>query len=612
MSRATTHEIERESEARQDRRAQLIEATMEAIRQFGISRITVAKVANLAGLSPGIVSFYFKGKEQLLLETLKSIAVDYEAAIGRALDRARGAEEALLAIVDVNLDEDICNPRTASVWYAFWGESQARDDYLRIFGRREAEMRERINGLVAEVAASGDFPGVDARAVARAFDALIDSFWEDCMADPDGFDRGACRATCAAYLRSVFPGRFEGGRVAAAALRGGRGGDAAEAGSIDGMLAPWTYRNAELFDIEMDVLVRRNWLLAGHVSELPEAGDYVTFEAAGERALVIRAADGSLRAFHNVCRHRGSRVVSGESGRCRRSIVCPFHGWTYNLDGSLKNVPAADTFADLDKSRHGLVPLELEVWHGFVFVRFAPGGPSLADEMAPVEHMVAPYRLEDMAPWAGRYRNEYDLNWKIIHDVDNEGYHVPMAHPGLQQLYGRTYRDLETGGVAFSTGIVDDAPARLWSVDRYKKILPGFDHLPEDNQRLWLYVGVFPNLVFAIYPDMMEYYMTVPLSVGRTAITGRAFALADDRREARAARWLNNRINVATDLEDRDLCRWLQEGVRSSVFPLDNLSALEHGVVGFHRRIKERIPVARLAEAPPAGRVAEVNATMRQ
>src|SRR5690606_26462242 len=150
------------------------------------------------------------------------------------------------------------------------------------------------------------------------------------------------------------------------------------------------------------------WLLAGHLSELPEAGDYVTLEAAGERALVIRAADGSLRAFHNVCRHRGSRVVSGESGSCRRSIVCPFHGWTYNLDGSLKNVPAADTFAGLDKSRHGLVPLELEVWHGFVFVRFAAGGPSLADEMAPVEHMVAPYRLEDMAHGDGRNRNEYD------------------------------------------------------------------------------------------------------------------------------------------------------------------------------------------------------------
>lgn len=592
-----------EAEPRQDRRAQLIEATMEAIRQYGISRVTVAKVAALAGLSTGIVNFYFKSKEVLLQQTLECLAGDYEAALRQALDRARGPVESLLAIVDVNLDEDILNPRTASTWYAFWGESQAREDYLRVFGRREAAMAARIDGLFEELAGGDGADPAGARALARAFDALIDSFFEDCMANAD-FDREACRATCRSYLGRVFPAHFDAATTSADSHA------RKPLENVAGMLAPWTYRNAELFDVEMDTLFRRNWLLAGHVSEMPGAGDYLTFEAAGERALVIRGSDGALRAFHNVCRHRGSRVVEGESGRCSRAIVCPFHGWSYHLDGRLKNIPAIDTFGDIDKRRHGLVPLAMETWHGFVFVRFDGDGPSLAEQLAPVEEMVAPYRLAEVQPVGERYRSEYDYNWKIIHDVDNEGYHVPMAHPSLQQLYGRDYQDLAIGDIVYSTGVIDDRPARLWSVDRYKRLLPGFDHLPADNQRLWLYVGVYPNLVFALYPDMLEYYMTLPMGVGRTAIVGRSYALADDRREVRVARYLNGRINQLTDREDRNLCKWLQEGVRSSVFPRDMLSDLEHGVVGFHRRLKRSIPVARLEQAPASGTLAAVNASM--
>ncbi|GJL82958.1 MAG: hypothetical protein DHS20C01_25920 [marine bacterium B5-7] len=597
-------------DSRQDRRAQLIEATMEGIRQFGISKTTVAKVATLAGLSPGIVNFYFKSKEQLLLETLKSIASEYESAVADALDRARGAEESLLAIIDVNLDEKILNPRTASVWYAFWGESQARADYLRIFGQREAAMQERVYSLFEALSESTERTSINARAVARAFDALIDSFWEDCMADPQGFDRGLSRETCVAYLNSVFPDRFAHDQSTVSDLPSSSKRRGSEDASVDGMLTTWTYRNSEFFDVEMDTLLKRQWMLVGHISEIANCGDYLTFDVAGERALVIRDKNGKLQAFHNVCQHRGSRVVEGERGNCPRSIVCPFHGWTYNLDGSLKNIPAANTFPGIDKKKHGLVALELEEWQGFVFVRFKSGGVSLAEQLKPVEHLVAPYRMAELQPRSKRYRKEYAYNWKIIHDVDNEGYHVPMAHPSLQQLYGKSYKDLEVDGVVYSTGIVDDQPARLWSVSNYKKILPRFDHLPDEHQRLWLYVGVFPNMVFAIYPDSVEFYMTLPLSVDRTAMIGASYVLTDERREVRVTRYLNDRINMLTDKEDRNLCKWLQEGVRSSVFPINMLSELEHGVLGFHRRIKERIPVARLADEPAPGTLKQVNDLM--
>ena len=92
---------------------------------------------------------------------------------------------------------------------------------------------------------------------------------------------------------------------------------------------------------------------------------------------MIRGKDGALRAFHNVCRHRAHAVVMGQAGRCRRAITCPYHGWTYGLDGRLKGIPAAETFAPFDQADYGLKPVELEVFCGFVFVRFAAGGPSV-------------------------------------------------------------------------------------------------------------------------------------------------------------------------------------------------------------------------------------------
>ena len=139
------------------------------------------------------------------------------------------------------------------------------------------------------------------------------------------------------------------------------------------MLAPWTYRSEELTALELEALFLSDWLLAGHASELPNTGDYTTFNIGGERAVLIRDEAGRIGAFHNVCRHRGSRVVSADRGHCQRTMVCPFHGWTYHLDGRLKQIPSPGTFDQLEIASNGLIPVELEVWHGFLFIRFRTG-----------------------------------------------------------------------------------------------------------------------------------------------------------------------------------------------------------------------------------------------
>lgn len=379
------------------------------------------------------------------------------------------------------------------------------------------------------------------------------------------------------------------------------------------MLPPWTYRSEEFTALEIERLFRRQWLLAGHVSDLPAPGDYLTFEAGGESALVVRGADHRLRAFHNVCRHRGARLLDRERGRCPLRITCPFHGWTYGLDGALRGVPAAATFDNLDPAAIHLAPLRLEVWLGFLFVRFAGDGPSVAQAMQPALDLLAPHRLPDLAPLPGtRFRQLRPYNWKVIHDVDNEGYHVPVGHPQLQELYGANYRDDWLGGVSVSFAPLNDQPGKSWSVRQYQKHLPAFDHLPPAHRRLWFYVGIFPSTVLAIYPESMEFYLSIPLSADATRFIGGAYALPDSRhdRAARLARYLGQRINRAADREDEAFARRLHDGMKSSAFPAPTLSSIERGVPALHEQIRRVLPVAALPEAPPPGEVARVNAQM--
>ena len=587
------------STARLDRRKQLIDATVSVIYRDGLSRLTLAKVATTAGLSTGIVNSYFKSKEQLLLDTLQVLVLEYETAVNKALDGEMSSEEALHRLVDALLSPGLCDPEKAAVWYAFMGESQTREGYNAAVRAREQVIRSRIAGIFSEFFEVFGDPEIDSLAIARGFDAMIDSFWAECAMTPDVFDHGAAKATCYGYLRSVLPGGFARSPQ-----------NETPRGTL---LAPWTYTSSELFRLERDELFHCNWMLIGHVSDFLKAGDYRTLDVGNERAIVIHDVTGELRAFHNVCRHRGSRVVSSTEGNCGHAIVCPFHGWTYELDGRLKNVPRADKFPNLDRSQEGLLPIDLEVWQGFVFVRFRGDGPSVADHLAPIMEQVSPYRLSEMKPCGNSYMaGEVSYNWKIFHDVDNEGYHVPAAHPELQELYGRTYRDSEIEGVPFTTGVVDDYVAQHWSVARYKSLLPEFDHLPKENQRLWIYISVFPNLVFFFYPEKAGFYMSLPLDVNRTLIIDREFALPDQRRETRAARYLSRRIDEITGEQDRNLVQWMHEAVRSSVYPRNNLSQLEQGVARFHEDLKRRIPVMAFETPPSPGLLAATNGRLKK
>lgn len=388
-------------------------------------------------------------------------------------------------------------------------------------------------------------------------------------------------------------------------------------GAPRGGLPAWTYDSEELTALETEHLFRRNWLIAGHVSEIPEPGDYMTFDAAGERSLTVRGHDGEVRSFHNLCRHRGSRVAEKPHGNCRHAMTCLFHGWSYGLDGRLRSIPAEDTFGGVDKTRLGLKPVEQQIWMGFVFVRFktpdaprAGDAPDIADIMAPAAAEIAAYKTADMVPLGPRFYCELDVNWKAMVDVDNEGYHVPVAHPSLNDLYGDEYQDTRLDdNIARSWGVFNNNP-RLWSVRQYMKLLPEMTHLPELNRRAWFYIGVWPAAVLYLYPDRVGYYDFRPISARKGVIAGRSYGLPDDRRETGAARYLSDRIDAVTADEDIQLIKWSWEGMRSSAYDDFILSDLEINVRGYHDVLRRRLPILNLPEPPAPGTFAAVNAEL--
>ncbi len=378
-------------------------------------------------------------------------------------------------------------------------------------------------------------------------------------------------------------------------------------------LPGWTYHTPALLKLEMSEVFLTHWQIVGHISNVPNAGDYMTFDMGPERALVVRGEDGELRAFHNLCRHRGSRVVTGESGHCKNAMVCPFHGWVYNLDGTLRGAAQPKSYPTLDKSEFGLRPIEMEVWMGFIFIRFKSGPHgSVAEHLAPYAAEMAMHSPEKMVPAAPVMTSELDVNWKSVCDVDNEGYHVAMAHPALQDLYGFTYHDINyANGLRVAKGTYKPGAGRLWSVRNYVKYSTSHPDLPEDRKKLWAYYGMFPNSVFIATPETIQFYQELPTDVNRTIMRSMVFRYPDESRQQRLARYLSFRIDRATYAEDMQLSIWSNESMKSSAFENFHLSDFERGVRAHHDDLRNILPIVNLPKPPADDVMMDTNEKLR-
>ena len=376
-------------------------------------------------------------------------------------------------------------------------------------------------------------------------------------------------------------------------------------------LPAWTYFNTELTALEYEQLIRPSWQFVCHVNQLKTAGAFATLDMMRDSVIVMRGKDGVIRAVANACRHRGSRLLDG-AGTCRARITCPYHGWSYGLDGRLAAVPSEKTFPGIDKAEFGLQPVELEILLGLVFVRVCGDGPSLAEMWGDFVEVARPYRLEEMElvdePWIGTWQ----CNWKVAVDNNLENYHVPIGHPGYHRMLDSDLvGKINEHGVAYSKSVLREKPSAHWTERMYQKLAPGvLADLPTDVRKTWLFCSMVPNMGIDIYPDSMDVFQILPNTAETCTMRYPIFVRPDERREMKVLRYLNGRINAQVGHEDRVLSERVQMGMRNFGFEPGPLSDYEHAIKDFHDRIRAVCPVTTLPAAPAEGTLRGRNAEM--
>ena len=319
------------------------------------------------------------------------------------------------------------------------------------------------------------------------------------------------------------------------------------------------FTDPDTLALEHRELFARRWLAVGREEDLPEAGSFLTRAIGAERVLVVRAEDGRLHALYNVCRHRGARLVEEERGKLRGVIRCPYHAWSYGLDGSFRRAPRMQP-ADDDTGSLALAAMPVAAGEGFVFVNLDPQAQSFAAFRDGLPGL-ARYRLAELRR-AGRMEYEIAANWKIVCENYSECYHCPGVHPQLNRI-----ADLSAGGFEDGAGF-NGGPMRLragfatMSMSGRAAGVPLSAAAGEDSG-LARYYLVYPNLMLGIHPDYLVTHVVWPLAVDRSQIVcelffaGEALAVAGfDAGEVREFWDLTNR-------QDWALCERVQRGAAS-------------------------------------------------
>jgi choline monooxygenase len=351
-------------------------------------------------------------------------------------------------------------------------------------------------------------------------------------------------------------------------------------------LEPRLYLDPELLELEQERIFERTWQLIGHVSALPHAGSYTTGFAGSQPVLVVRDEANGLRAYRNVCRHRGSCLLSG-SGQCKGAIRCRYHGWTYKFDGTLIGAPEALQFGErLDKSALGLMPARVEELCGLVFVNLDPGATPLADLVGDLPARLERYRipmLESFGPSSG----SQPANWKVVAENYLEGYHIPIAHPGLMRMldYKRYISEIHDHYVWFDAPLRDKLSSN--HLERlYAKLVTPMPGLSEEDRRVWRYVFIYPNTTIDLYPDQVNTWQMTPDGIARTRDVFAGYRARGSGPRTRAVERLNNWLNAVVLKEDVDLVENVQLGLRTRGYRCGPLSRRESAVAWFADRIR--------------------------
>jgi Rieske 2Fe-2S family protein len=274
--------------------------------------------------------------------------------------------------------------------------------------------------------------------------------------------------------------------------------------------------SADVFEQEQEKIFAQHWLFVGHQSQLGQAGDYFTAEVAGESLIVVRDKHGEIHGFYNVCRHRGSRLIENRNGQLSAAIQCPYHAWTYGLDGRLLGAPHMDETPGFNKAEYPLKPARLGLWEGFIFLNLGDASASLEKSFEPLGGKFSPWNL---ATLRSAKRIDYDVraNWKLIFQNYSECYHCLGVHPELSKIspYDSAENDLTEG--PFLGGFMRIASDKSLTMSGNACALP-VGNFGNEDFRFVFYYSIFPNMLLSLHPDYAMVHQLEPQSPERTLI----------------------------------------------------------------------------------------------
>ena len=353
-------------------------------------------------------------------------------------------------------------------------------------------------------------------------------------------------------------------------------------------LPPACYTGAEVLAAEESGLLRQSWLGIGRADEWREAGDYSTFELAGAPLIVLRDDEGGLRAFANTCRHRGTRLLDGRGNAAR--IHCPFHGWTYGLDGGLRGATRMGATRGFRRADMGLVEFRTAKRGGFAFVALGDEAPGIDEWLGAFDDLHSPWRLDELIT-TRRRELEVDCNWKLFLEVFNESYHLEYVHTAT---FGGIYLEPELpdeAGACVQTSFSPTAGTGGLKTDEQEHVLPPMPRLGTRERSGTRYTWVFPALTFAAGSEALWAYGARPLGPARCRVTQWVCfpprTVASPGFEAKAERYYA-RMDEAL-AEDIAVLERQQLGMDSPFARPGRWSDLEHGAAAFAAWYAQRL-----------------------
>ncbi len=349
-------------------------------------------------------------------------------------------------------------------------------------------------------------------------------------------------------------------------------------------MPPEVYTSPEFLDHELKHIFSRDWYCVGRADALSGPGDYVAAELAGQPIVVLRDRDGALRALSNVCLHRMSTLHDGRGNT--RAIVCPYHGWTYNLDGTLRGAPAMTLNQGFAKSDYRLPGLQCEEWLGWVFVTLNADAPPVAARLAQVEEMIAGF---DMTNYTETFYEDHlwDTNWKVLAENFMESYHLPVCHGDTVGSLSKLEDMVCPPGLPafnYHTILKDDTL-------RIARAHPKNDRLKGDERRTTFLLAIYPSLLITLTPGYFWYLSLHPKSHGQVQIRfggGMSDDYKDDADAQQNFRDLKTLLD-AVNAEDRGCTEKVYRGLSSDRAKPGHLSHLERPNYDFAQYLMARI-----------------------